>query len=97
MVASENTAASATYRRAPGVLWRDTGLHVLVLGAKDSSSPVVLGGGHAQLWRMVGESRSVSELAAGFEASAPDSVDVTTAVQSALSALRELALLERIL
>ena len=96
LVAPEDTAASATYRRAAGVLWRDTGRHVLVLRAEGSDSPVVLGGGHAQLWRMVGGGRSVSELAAQFARSAPDGVDVTRAVHSALSALRELALLERI-
>ena len=92
LVAPEDTAASATYRRAAGVLWRDTGMHVLVLRAEVSDSPVVLGGGHAQLWRMVGGGgRSVPELAAAFAASAPDGVDVTTAGHSALSALRELA------
>ena len=45
--------AGTSYRRAPGTLWRDTGVHVLALPPGGEHDVVVLGGGGALLWRLL--------------------------------------------
>lgn len=57
---------TARYGRVEGLLWRDTGQHVLVLPAGARAKVVVLGGGGAAVWRLLGLPLSVGELMGEF-------------------------------
>lgn len=47
------TTTDHLFARRVGTLWRDTGMHVLVLADDDGAEVVVLGGGGAVLWRLL--------------------------------------------
>ncbi|HET7325921.1 MAG TPA: PqqD family protein [Nocardioidaceae bacterium] len=61
------------FARAAGVLWRDTGAHVVALPTAGSGDVIVLGGGSAQIWRLLRRPRSLAQLVDAFvdEAGAP--------------------------
>ena len=58
------------FRRRNYVLWRDTGVHVLVLAPGGRGRVVVLGGGGAAVWRLLDEPHDLAELDAMLAASA---------------------------
>lgn len=73
--------------RAPGVLWRDTGLHVLVMPRHQVGDVVVLGGGNAVLWRLLAEPldlAGVTEHLAAISAHTPDHDTVESCVEDLL-------------
>ncbi|QNN52168.1 hypothetical protein [Nocardioides mesophilus] len=75
----------ARYRRADGVLWRDTGRHVVLLPRGEDRVPLVLGGGTAELWRLLDSRPTMTEIVAAFE---PDPrVEVADEVECALHEL----------
>lgn len=61
-----STDTASSYLRATGVLWRDTGSHVVALPWGHTDGVVVLGGGSAQLWRLLHQPRSLGELVEAF-------------------------------
>lgn len=77
-------ATRCQFVRAPGSLWRDTGLHVLVLPGKAAAEVVVLGGGGAVLWRVLGEPLTLDGIIAELgdaAASPPDSSAVAACLE----------------
>ena len=52
---------SVSFRREATALWRDTGVHVVVL-PEHATEVKVLGGGGAWLWRMLDEPASMLDL-----------------------------------
>ena len=55
-------ATERLFVRAPGSLWRDTGMHVLVIPPGAGSEVTVLGGGGAAVWRLLAEPVGLREL-----------------------------------
>lgn len=79
--------ASACFLRRGGVVWRDTGDHVVALSRGDERV-FVLGGGNAQLWRLLEQPRRCSELADSFAAdsgNAPTVNDIAMAIEVLVS------------
>lgn len=60
------TATSVQYQRPAGALWRDTGLHVVVLSQESSSDIKVLAGGGAVVWRLLEDPATISDLLTAF-------------------------------
>jgi hypothetical protein len=87
------TAPLPSYRRSQTVLWRDTGEHVVALLAGGATAPFVLGGGHADLWRLLDQERTFAELVAAFD-DASDSPAIDTDIRTALDILLEQGLVE---
>lgn len=67
------------FRRRLGVLWRDTGVHVVAQPPNPQARAVVLGGGSVMIWRVLDERLDVDELRALLSESpegAPDRSDI---------------------
>ena len=76
------------FRRAPGTLWRDTGLHVLVLSPLGKTDVVVLGGGGATVWRLLEQPRDLEGLSsciAELDGEAPEGADLRTCLDELTS------------
>jgi hypothetical protein len=73
-------ATTCQYVRVATALWRDTGLHVLVLPHGTSHEVVVLGGGSAVVWRLLAEPVDSAAIAhrLGREAGEEPDPDVVT-------------------
>ncbi len=80
--------------RTAGLLWRDTGRHVLVLGHDEARDVTVLGGGGATLWRLLDRPRSLDELEQRL-AGAPGQPHLRTDLAACLEDLAERGLLQR--
>lgn len=56
--------AAVRYHRTQTVVWRDTGEHILALQLGRDREVLVLGGGAAQLWRLLERPRRWGDLCA---------------------------------
>ena len=50
------------FERVGGALWRDTGVHVVVLPPESGAQVLVLGGGGAAFWRVLDRPRTLREV-----------------------------------
>lgn len=79
--------AHSRFRRRSYLLWRDTGVHVLVLTPKGHGRVVALGGGGAALWRLLDEAHDLAELGtmvAGSFEEAPERAELEDCIAEML-------------
>jgi hypothetical protein len=59
-------ATAVQFQRPADLLWRDTGMHVVVLSEKSSSDIKVLGGGGAVVWRLLEQPATIADMLASL-------------------------------
>jgi hypothetical protein len=71
------TTTATRYRRARGVLTRDTDLHVVVLPTAPRADFVLLGGGAAAIWRILETPLTADQIAERFDrTSSPEEAEL---------------------
>lgn len=71
------TVGTQTVTRADGMLWRDTGRHVVTMLPHSEGQVRVLGGGSAAVWRLLEEPLTVGEIVDRLaEAGPPPALEV---------------------
>ena len=89
-------ATTCQYVRVAAVLWRDTGLHVLVLPDGTSHEVVVLGGGSAVVWRLLAEPVDAAAIARRLGREAGEDLD-PDAVTACLEDLADRGVVARLI
>ena len=89
-------ATTCQYVRVAAVLWRDTGLHVLVLPSGTSHEVVVLGGGSAVLWRLLADPVDAAAITHRLEQASGEEAD-SGAVTACLEDLADRGVVSRLI
>jgi hypothetical protein len=83
------------FRRRSCLLWRDTGVHVLVLPPRCRGQVVVLGGGSAAVWRLLDNPHDVAELSTMLAGSSEEALE-RAALEDCIAELLGQSILRRV-